>query len=227
MTLGKAAMLKNQEECISSVLEASKDVNYEMLYCFGNHDHYCFNRTDLYEKLSPDFLKEYQKEISESTVNSRNSTLGGNCSPSKLYYDWSPYKNWRFISLDCYDISLIGASSESNKKIAEELISSNNPNDLTIGSGWFNGLSYEKRRWVPYNGGVSTEQIKWLKEVLKKSYDLNEKIVIFCHQPVHAPNKPQSLIWNSEEILEIIREYGNVVLWIAGHDHGGQVIECC
>jgi hypothetical protein len=24
------------------------------------------------------------------------------------YYDWSPCKDWRIISLDCYDISLIG-----------------------------------------------------------------------------------------------------------------------
>jgi 3',5'-cyclic AMP phosphodiesterase CpdA len=159
----------------------------------------------------------------EHSSGTESSSLGGNCSPSKLYYDWSPYKDWRFISLDCYDISLIGSSSEGNKKIAEDLLAKNNPNDLTIGSGWFNGLTYNMRRWVPYNGGISKEQISWLKIVLEQSEKMNEKVVIFCHQPVFAPSKPQSLVWNAEEVLEVIREHGNVVTWIAGHDHGGQV----
>ena len=103
----------------------------------------------------------------------------------------------------------------------------NNPNDLNIGGNWFNGLTYNMRRWVPYNGGISKEQIAWLDNVLKTSYELNEKVVIFCHQPVYAINKPQSVVWNSEVVLEIIRKYGNVVIWIAGHDHSGQVNNNC
>lgn len=128
---GKTAELKNQEKCINDVLNASNHVNYEMLYCFGNHCHYSFKRTDLYEKLSPKFLKnenriennknENIKEINKivpkdiideikttERSDSISNSLGGGCSPSKLYYDWSPCKDWRIISLDCYDISLIG-----------------------------------------------------------------------------------------------------------------------
>jgi manganese-dependent ADP-ribose/CDP-alcohol diphosphatase len=224
---GKSATMMNQEKCINDVLQASSGASYEMLYCFGNHCHYSFSREDLFLKLSPRFLlSEVASEVhSESKKSTIDPSFGGTCSPSKLFYDWSPYPDWRFISLDCYDISLIGASSEGNKKIAEDLLAKNNPNDLTIGSGWFNGLSYDMRRWVPYNGGISTEQLNWLKIVLKRSNENNEKVVIFCHQPVYAPNKPQSLVWNAEETLAIIREHGNVVIWIAGHDHGGQVGE--
>lgn len=94
---------------------------------------------------------------------------------------------------------------------------------LLLGSSWFNGLTYDKKRWVPYNGGISTEQLQWLKKVLKHSQIKNEKVIIFCHQPVYAPNKPQSLVWNSEEVLEVVRGSGCVKLWIAGHDHNGQV----
>ena len=224
---GKSATMMNQEKCIDDVLQASSGASYEMLYCFGNHCHYSFSRKELFLKLSPRFLlSEGAAEVhSESKKSTIDPSFGGICSPSKLFYDWSPYPDWRFISLDCYDISLIGASSEGNKKIAEDLLARNNPNDLTIGTGWFNGLSYDMRRWVPYNGGISIEQLNWLKIVLTRSYENNEKVVIFCHQPVYAPNKPQSLVWNAEEALAVIREHGNVVMWIAGHDHGGQVCE--
>jgi manganese-dependent ADP-ribose/CDP-alcohol diphosphatase len=218
---GKSATMMNQEKCINDVLQASIKTNYEMLYCFGNHCHYSFSRADLYSKLSPRFLRP--EESPPDRKESEDTTLGGNCSPTKLYYDWSPYKGWRFISLDCYDISLIGASSEGNKKLAEDWLSKNNPNDLSVGAGWFDGLAYNKRRWVPYNGGIGQEQLHWLKEILRKASERTEKVVIFCHQPVFAANKPQSLVWNSEEVLDIVREFGNVVMWIAGHDHGGQV----
>jgi manganese-dependent ADP-ribose/CDP-alcohol diphosphatase len=222
---GKSASMMNQEKCINDVLQASSESTYEMLYCFGNHCHYSFSRTDLHEKLSPRFLLSDQASHNQNqnSGSKTDSTFGGICSPTKLYYDWSPYANWRFISLDCYDVSLIGASCPENKKLAEELLAKNNPNDLTIGSGWFNGLTYDKKRWVPYNGGISKEQIEWLKGVLEKSHQNNEKVVIFCHQPVYAPNKPQSLVWNAEEVLEAVRAHGNVVMWLAGHDHGGQV----
>ena len=220
---GKSATMMNQEKCITDVLDASKDIHYEMLYCFGNHCHYSFKRKDLYEKLIPPFLKSDDRKEDEEAYSKVTSSLGGYCSPEKLYYDWSPCRDWRFISLDCYDISLIGSSSPENKVIAENLLAKNNPNDLNIGGNWFNGLSYDMRRWVPYNGGISKEQLVWLDKVLRDSHESNEKVIIFCHQPVYATTKPQSVVWNSEEVLEIIRKYGNVVIWIAGHDHSGQV----
>lgn len=144
---GQTAVLNNQELCITNILTASQNVPFEMLYCFGNHCHYSFSRSDLYEKLIPGFLKNESnhnensinnnKYNSNTNSNSRNAkitndnsdtnknniensngnndekfliklqlntentdkTVGGNCSTKKLYYDYSPYKNWRFISL--------------------------------------------------------------------------------------------------------------------------------
>jgi hypothetical protein len=89
-------------------------VNYEMLYCFGNHCHYSFNRTDLYDKLTPKFLKiETQNKIDNRNIQGNlidntipvdrsgesdsmkttkkvdfiSTSLGGEWSPLKLYYD--------------------------------------------------------------------------------------------------------------------------------------------
>jgi len=47
-------------------------------------------------------------------------------------------------------------------------------------------------------------------------------VVVFCHQPVYAPDKPQSVVWNAEELLDAVHASGNVVVWLAGHDHSGQ-----
>jgi hypothetical protein len=60
--------------------------------------------------------------------------------------------------------------------------------------------------------------------LLEKSEKLDEKVVFFCHQPIFSPNKPQSVIWNSEEILDTIHRFKNTLAWVAGHDHGGQYV---
>ena len=57
--------------------------------------------------------------------------------------------------------------------------------------------------------------------MLKSAQENNEKCICFCHQPIYS-TKPQSLVWNSEEILDTLHEFGDTVqVWMAGHDHGG------
>ena len=181
---------------------------YNVYYCFGNHCHYSFNRTDLYNK----FLTKV--DFTES--------IGGDCSVSKLYYDWSPYPGWRFVSIDSYDVSLIGSSNHENLLLANEILKQHNPNDLSMSGTWFNNLDFQKKRFVPYNGGVSQTQLDWFQNVLNYSKSNKEKVIVFSHQPIYAPDTPQSLIWNSEELLSLIHDSGNVCLWMAGHDHDGQ-----
>lgn len=124
--------------------------------------------------------------------------------------------------IDSYDVSLIGHSSEENLLLAQRILSEKNPNDMSKSGGWFTNLPHENYRYVPYNGGVGVDQIEWLRRVVEQSAELEEKIICFSHQPVYAPNKPQSLIWNAEEILNILHHYKNTKLWLAGHDHDGQ-----
>lgn len=198
---GKSAMIKSSKDDFDDLMQITESTNIPMHFCFGNHCHYNFSRKHIHEQLCPS---------------------DADCSPSKLYYDWSPFAKWRFISLDSYDVSLIGASSESNKKVAQSWIKQHNKNDLGINGGWFDGLPLSKKRWVPYNGGISDEQLEWLQDTLSRSRENEENVVIYCHQPIYSPNKPQSLIWNAEEVLSVIQKSSNVRLWIAGHDHDGQ-----
>lgn len=199
----RAATQKDQHRCLSHILDicANSDIeNYH--FCIGNHCHYNFKRDELYDFLIPNSLKS-------------NLPIGS------LHYDWSPHPGWRFIFLDSYDVSLIGHSNEENLRLAKLLLGNNNPNNLAMSGTWFNNLPFEKRRWVPYNGMIGDEQKTWLVETLEQSVRNNERVMIFCHQPIYSPSKPNSLIWNAEEILSILHSSGNVCLWMAGHDHDG------
>lgn len=209
---GKCRSLNNRDKCYNDFLQvqAKKEIDYH--YCFGNHCHYSFSRKELHNN----FLCENNYGEKMNAVGIPKYTT-----PNKLYYDFSPMKGWRFISLDSYDVSCIGASSAENKIKAHSLLSENNPNDLEISGSWFDNLPIDKYRYVPYNGGCSTRQLHWLEDVIQKSKKNEERLIIFSHQPIHAVDKPQSLNWNSEEIKSILSK-GDVRAFFAGHDHDGQ-----
>ena len=48
---GKTAQMKNQEECIGRILEASRAAPCPVYYCYGNHEHYAFGRPDIHDKV--------------------------------------------------------------------------------------------------------------------------------------------------------------------------------
>jgi len=217
---GKAAAINNQQSCYEHFNAIADSLLSDTLYCFGNHCHYSFTRTEIVNKF---LHKINNKLLDQKNSNDSNNSLGGKCTPSKLYYDFSPFPGWRFVCVDSYDVSLIGASSTELKELSQRLLDQHNPNDLTKSGTWFNNLPFHKRRWVPYNGGVSEQQLHWLDKVLQQSYEKKEKVIVFSHQPIWAPDKPQSLIWNAEDILSVLHKRDNhVCLWIAGHDHSGQ-----
>ena len=182
---GKANQLQSQEACfeqVSAVCKSASSISYYPT--LGNHDYYCFSRPDLHARLF--------QTIPET-------------SPTKLYYDFSPHPAWRIISLDAYDVSLIGASSSTHLDQARTLLAKENPNDLEVSGSWFNNLPRDKFRFVPYNGGLGELQLQWLEQTLADAKSKDQRCIIFAHQPVHAPDKPQSLIWNSEAVVDIMK----------------------
>lgn len=213
--LDNLAQAKNMKtKCLNDFKSVSSTSEHILHYSYGNHDYYCQSREDIMKHFG--MIKEENSHY--------HTSIGGNQKPSRLYYDFSPHEGWRFLNIDSYEVSLIGAVDDSMKEQAEEILSKNNPNDLNGSEGWFDNLPRDKYRFVPYNGGVSDKQLKWLENVLQKSKEMKEKCVIFCHNPILSPLKPQSVFWNAEEVLAIIRRHSNVVLWLAGHDHGGEYV---
>jgi manganese-dependent ADP-ribose/CDP-alcohol diphosphatase len=164
---GKTSLTSSQDACLNDIKELVRKSNVNSWhYCLGNHDFYTFKREDLFKHYSP-------------APDSLLGSIGGPCKPDKMYYDWTPYPGWRFIVLDSYDVSLIGYSSPSLLEEAKHTLSHNNPNDLSVSGGWFDNLPYEKMRFVPYNGGIGSNQLSWLYNILLNSEKRKEKVRLY------------------------------------------------
>jgi manganese-dependent ADP-ribose/CDP-alcohol diphosphatase len=84
--------------------------------------------------------------------------------------------NLRIIALDTYEFSALGVEKDSEIYIQSmELLGKHNsnesPNDPT-------GLRGHQRRFVQFNGGITSKQLAWLNEQLNESKNRNEKVII-------------------------------------------------
>jgi len=189
---------KSQEKALQTVLKELDTSSYTKLYhVLGNHELYNFDRktlTGLLDMKQPEF-----------------------------YYSFQPIKGWRCIVLDAFDISILGLQETDEKyKEAVTLLKKNNPNDVFSNNDWLQGLSGVQRRWLPYNGAISTKQLDWIEKELKEATELKERVLIFCHVPIYLPaTHVETLIWNYDLVLQKLQSFKNVIAFIAGHDHDG------
>ena len=76
------------------------------------------------------------------------------------------------------------------------------------------------RRFVQFGGGVSAEQLDWLKQQLADAKAGNQHVIVCGHLPLHPDTCIGTcLLWNYEEVLQAIWSAGSVVATIAGHAH--------
>lgn len=206
----KSKHLNISEKCLEEILNIANpslvtNDNYSQWHFItGNHDITSLDRISIHKTFIPN---EFQSITS----------------PNILYYHFSPFKGFRFIMLDGYDISTIGSTSKDGNDEANLLLSLKNPNIANNNSDWFVGLDYDNIRYVPFNGSVGKQQMLWLQETLAKSIIEKEICVIFSHMPCFQEScQPCTLMWNCEEILEILHNSNaNIACFIAGHDHDG------
>ncbi len=121
------------------------------------------------------------------------------------YYDFK-YKNWRFVVLDTNDLSLYANPVGSDKyKEAQEMYNSLKAKNEVNAQTW--------------NGGVSEDQLTWLRGVLEKAAQRQEKVVVLSHMPVYPENNHN--VWNDEAVIAELEAAGNVVAYFNGHNHAG------
>lgn len=97
---------------------------------------------------------------------------------------------------------------------------SNDPEIVAKAQTLFDRVKAEgKPNAYEWNGGMSREQIGWLDEQLQKAGDKKLKTILFCHYPL-VPMEAHTL-WNAEEVLEVLKKYEGVKLWMNGHNHKG------
>ncbi|KAL3824894.1 hypothetical protein ACJIZ3_020923 [Penstemon smallii] len=136
------------------------------------------------------------------------------------YYEFSPIPQYRFVVLDGFDISAIGWPKDHVKTIkAVNFLKERNPNS---DKNCPTGLVGRERRFLMFNGAVGKQQLEWLDRVLQDATKLNQRVVICCHLPLdpHAASN-EALLWNYDEVIDLIHRYDCVKVCISGHDHKG------
>lgn len=125
--------------------------------------------------------------------------------PSKEGYYSFIHKNFRFITLNGNEISTYGPGSKSQLTEAEKYLTA------LRDSGSINAMDW--------NGGMSAKQLGWLTLQLEEAVAKGEKVFILCHFPIYPENVHNLL--NSDDVIEILNKYDNIIAWFNGHNHSG------
>eukprot|EP00535_Pseudo-nitzschia_heimii_P009262 CAMPEP_0197176624 /NCGR_PEP_ID=MMETSP1423-20130617/2480_1 /TAXON_ID=476441 /ORGANISM="Pseudo-nitzschia heimii, Strain UNC1101" /LENGTH=467 /DNA_ID=CAMNT_0042626023 /DNA_START=247 /DNA_END=1650 /DNA_ORIENTATION=- len=132
----------------------------------------------------------------------------------------------RFIAMDSYDVSVLRRSPRGAKhRAASDLLRRHNGENFATGDiNSPEGLEGVGRRFVAFGGGVGDDQLVWLRSELEAARAVpGQKVVVLSHQPIHPEScNPVCLVWNYDEVLEVLREFSDVVVAsLAGHAHKG------
>ncbi|WP_104382863.1 metallophosphoesterase [Sphingobacterium sp. HMA12] len=113
---------------------------------------------------------------------------------------------WLFILLNTNELAEYATTAGSGQRQAWQLL-----NDR---------LKTAKRsNDQPWNGGVSTKQLKWLRKQLHNAQSTSKKVIVFTHHPLYPENGLEAL--NNRDILTLIEKYPVVKAVISGHHHPG------
>lgn len=121
------------------------------------------------------------------------------------YYSFKK-KNWLFIMLNTNEVASYANIKGSWKEpelsaMLDRIQSAKRNND---------------QNW---NGGISSRQLKWLKNLLQAAQERGENVLIFSHNPVYPATEFTAL--NDQEILNTIVAFSCVKCVISGHHHAG------
>jgi manganese-dependent ADP-ribose/CDP-alcohol diphosphatase len=72
-----------------------------------------------------------------------------------------------------------------------------------------------------YCGAIGGRQLHWLVGQLDEAKASGESAVIFCHFPLlkQTSDKPHGLLWNHDEVTDILRRNENIIACFTGHLH--------
>lgn len=142
-------------------------------------------------------LGNHDFSVDDSLKASVPETLG---MPSR-YYDFG-INGWRFIALDGNDVSFHAYPAGSEKYRAAE--------------DYYEENQLDAPKW---NGALGKDQLRWLKQVLVKAEQAEEKVILYSHFPVFPEDRHN--LWNANEVVKLMSGYSCVKAFINGHNHAG------
>ena len=207
------------KEALDAVMKEFSKLPREVpvLHNLGNHELYNFSR----EELTSSVLHPFNCCQSASYL----STHQGHATVSKeenkpFYFSFTPHPKFCFIYLDSFEVSIHGVDNNSARyQRALEMVCEYNKNEDLESCDGLKGL---ERRFVEYNGAISTSQLSWLNTVLKGAQENGQKAVVFSHVPIYPGNRTQDtvdLLWNYKDVLKVLWQSGCVVACFHGHSH--------
>mmetsp|Transcript_27363 Transcript_27363/g.42127 ORF Transcript_27363/g.42127 Transcript_27363/m.42127 type:complete len:420 (+) Transcript_27363:81-1340(+) len=206
-------------DAIDNVLQALSVYSGKILHTYGNHELYNLSRDRLAEKLNIPFTLEDTGDLVGYYTH-----LIENCNQNDEEQSSSSSMKLRALVLDTYDLCLLDRCPDSSHKRhrAHEILSANNHN-YPHEENSPEGLEGTNRRFVAFNGGIDEPQLEWLRCSLEMARENEEKVIVFSHQPIHPDSTwPTCLVWNYDEVLDILRSYKDVIIAsFSGHAHKG------
>lgn len=136
-----------------------------------------------------------------SVADGKKKDVPGKLGLENRYYDFE-VNGWRFVALDGNDVSFHAYPEDSEQ--------------YRMAADYYEKNEIKSPKW---NGAIGDKQYIWLKNVLEKSCEVGEKVVLYCHFPIF-PENPHNL-WNAEKIVNLIKAYPCVKAYINGHNHEG------
>lgn len=155
-----------------------KHTSIPTFHTVGNHELYNFDRKNLAQLFYESVMKiNIPPEIfSPKKPIEDDSPL----SSPVLYYKFNPVNSVKFISLDCFDVSVLGYNEKHPKyKVAAEILKSKHGHEIFDDwdcDGELQGLDI---RFQQMNGAIGEEQLTWLDNELAESEELKQKVIVF------------------------------------------------
>jgi predicted MPP superfamily phosphohydrolase len=120
------------------------------------------------------------------------------------YYGFS-FRNWRFLVLDATELAAYSMVLHPELQAEGDSLWQHVQGQIN---------AYE------WNGGISRNQMEWIRQQLTDSYKKSERVILFCHHQVYPFNDMKNL-WNDTAVVELISGFPNVVAFVNGHNHDG------
>jgi len=113
--------------------------------------------------------------------------------------------DWRVIVLNGDDLSFYAPQGKQQKS---------ERNDIVVDQ-----FQQFKLSGMPWNGGIGSVQMDWLKQQLDQAEKDKKKVVVACHFPLFG--KSNHVLFNHTELFDLISGYGCVKAYFNGHYHKG------
>lgn len=205
---GKCKELGITNEALNAIGKRFEEDKFEVFHVIGNHELYNLSRRKYCDSFMGNSLKKYR-----------------NCETELNYYKVDLTPKVCLIILDTYEISVLGertsVEGENNYLTAKKIILEHNKNE-----NWNDSYGLQMPRFVAYNGAVGQTQLKWLEEQLKECTIKDKIVIVAGHIPLLIQESDKStMMWNSEELIDILHRYTCVKAYLCGHNHVGHILK--